>query len=74
MTPSRICSECGRGPFPGNVELWREVAYWERPASLRSAGTGSQGVGRHPTGRHICQSCASRLEIGLPAGQGALAV
>lgn len=68
----RICSGCGRGPFPGTVELWPEVAYWERPRSRRTPGSGSQGVSRHKTGRWLCDSCARRTENGIPLGQGSL--
>jgi hypothetical protein len=68
----RICSGCGSGPWPGIVDLWPEVAYWERPRSLRTPGSGSQGVSRHKTGRWLCASCAGKLEHGLPPEQGRL--
>lgn len=68
----RICSGCGKGPFPGTVDLWPEVAYWERPRKFRTQGSGSQGVGRHRTGRWLCDSCARKAEAGLNIAQGRL--
>jgi hypothetical protein len=65
------CEKCGceiRNPN----QAWLQYVGWARPRSQRGQNSGSSLIGREPTGKLMCQGCATRLEYGITESQETL--
>lgn len=63
---------CQRCLEPAGSDAWREVTAFDRPRAHKAKGTGSSLIAREPTGRVICNDCATKLYHGLAQTQESL--